>query len=151
MSQYFQIHPENPQLHLIQQAVGIIRNGGVVVYPTDSAYALGCQLGNKDALTRIRRIRGLDEKHNFTLMCRDLSDIGTYAKVDIATFRLLKAYTPGPFTFLLRATKEVPRMLQHPKRKTIGLRIPSNIIARALLEALEEPLMSTTLILSGSK
>lgn len=147
MSQFFQIHPDNPQRHLLLQAVEILRNGGVIVYPTDSAYALGCHIGNKDALMRIRQIRQLDEKHNFTLMCRDLSDISQFAKVDNPIFRLLKAFTPGPYTFLLRATKEVPRRLQNPRRKTIGLRIPSNTIALALLEALEEPLMSTTLIL----
>lgn len=149
MSQYFQIHPENPQRHLLLQAVEIIKNGGVIVYPTDSAYALGCLIGNKEALMRIRQIRQLDEKHNFTLMCRDLSDISQFAKVDNPTFRLLKAFTPGPYTFLLKATREVPKRLMHPRRKTIGLRIPSNNIAHGILDALEEPLMSSTLILPG--
>ncbi len=147
MSQFFQIHPENPQARLIKQAVEVIRAGSVVVYPTDSGYALGCQLGEKGALERIQRIRRLPENHNFTLVCRDLSEIATYAKVDNTTYRLLKAHTPGPYTFILPATREVPRRLQHPKRKTIGLRVPSNPIARALLDELNEPLMSTTLIL----
>lgn len=149
MSQFFQIHPENPQMHLIRQAVTIMRNGGVVILPTDSAYALGCCLDNKAAVDRIRRIRRLDEKHNFTLLCRDLSDLSTYARVDNATYRLLKSYTPGAYTFLLKATSEVPRRLQHPKRKTIGLRVPDCAITQALLEALEEPMMSTTLIMPG--
>lgn len=147
MSQYFHIHPENPQVRLIRQAAEIIRNGGVVAYPTDSAYALGCHLGDKDALERIRRLRKLDEKHNFTLICRDLSELGVYAKVDNPTFRLLKASTPGPYTFILHATNEVPRRLLHPKRRTIGLRIPDHQITQALLEALGEPLMSVTLML----
>lgn len=151
MSQLFRIHPENPQIHLIRQAVNIIHNGGVVVYPTDSAYALGCHLGDKDALMRIRRIRQLDDKHNFTLMCRDLSELSQYAHVDNPVYRSLKALTPGAYTFLLKATKDVPRRLQHPKRKTIGLRIPDNTIALELLEALEQPMMSTTLILPGNE
>ncbi|PKM30306.1 MAG: threonylcarbamoyl-AMP synthase [Gammaproteobacteria bacterium HGW-Gammaproteobacteria-11] len=149
MSQYFHLHPENPQARLVRQAVDIIRQGGVVAYPTDSAYALGCHLGDKEALERIRRLRQLDDKHNFTLMCRDLSELGVYAKVDNPTFRLLKANTPGPYTFILNATTEVPRRLLHPKRRTIGLRIPGHQITLDLLEALGEPLMSVTLILPG--
>jgi tRNA threonylcarbamoyl adenosine modification protein (Sua5/YciO/YrdC/YwlC family) len=149
VSQFFQIHPENPQLRLIRHAVDIIRNGGVVVYPTDSAYALGCHIGDKNALDRIRRIRKLDDKHNFTLVCRDLSEIATYAKVNNTVYRLLRHTTPGPYTFILRATSEVPRRLLHPKRKTVGLRVPDNAIAAALLADLGEPLMSVTLIMSG--
>jgi|TARA_R110000796_G_scaffold186168_4_gene303089 tRNA threonylcarbamoyl adenosine modification protein (Sua5/YciO/YrdC/YwlC family) len=147
VSQYFHIHPENPQARLIRQAVEIIRQGGVIAYPTDSAYALGCHLGDKDALERIRRLRQLDDKHNFTLVCRDLSELGVYAKVNNPTFRLLKANTPGPYTFILHATTEVPRRLLHPKRRTIGLRIPQHQITLALLEALGEPLMSVTLMM----
>ncbi|GLQ01023.1 L-threonylcarbamoyladenylate synthase [Methylophaga thalassica] len=149
MSQFFQIHPDNPQVRLIKQACEIIRRGGLIVYPTDSGYALGCQIGDNDAMERLRRIRQLDADHNFTLVCRDLSELSTYAKFNNAVFRLLKAYTPGPYTFVLPATKEVPRKLQHPKRKTIGLRIPEHTIALALLEELNEPLMSSTLILPG--
>jgi tRNA threonylcarbamoyl adenosine modification protein (Sua5/YciO/YrdC/YwlC family) len=149
MSQFFQIHPDNPQARLIRQAVDIIRNGGVVVYPTDSAYALGCHIGDKAALDRIRRIRKLDDKHNFTLVCRDLSEIATYAKVSNAVYRQLRQTTPGPYTFILLATSEVPRRLLHPKRKTVGLRVPDNAIAAALLEDLGEPLMSVTLIMPG--
>lgn len=147
MSQFFQIHPDNPQVRLISQAVDIIRRGGVVAYPTDSGYALGCQLGNKNALETVRRIRRLDHKHNFTLMCRDLSELGTYARVDNVAYRWIKTHTPGPYTFILKATAEVPRRLMHPKRRTIGLRVPDNPIALALLNALNEPLMSVTLIL----
>ena len=149
MSQLFQIHPENPQKRLIQQAVDIIRKGGVIVYPTDCAYALGCHLGDKSALDKIKRIRKLDDKHNFTLVCRDLSEISTYAKVDNQMYRLLKAHTPGAYTFILKATTEVPRRLLHPKRRAIGLRIPDNKIAQALLEELGEPIMSTSLIMPG--
>lgn len=149
MSQFFQIHPDNPQARLISRAVEIIRSGGVVAYPTDSAYALGCQLGDKSALERIRRIRKLDDNHNFTLVCRDLSELGTYARVNNSVYRLIRNHTPGPYTFILRATDEVPRRLLHPKRRTIGLRVPENRIALALLEALGEPLMSVTLILPG--
>ncbi|NKI17929.1 threonylcarbamoyl-AMP synthase [Spongiibacter sp. KMU-166] len=149
MSQFFQIHPENPQARLIKQAADIIRGGGVVAYPTDSAYALGCHLGDKDALERVRRIRRLDEKHNFTLMCRDLSELGNYARVDNSAFRLLKALIPGPYTFILRATPEVPKRLHHPKRKSVGLRVPNNQICLDLLAELGEPLMSVTLILPG--
>ncbi|MCB1874672.1 MAG: threonylcarbamoyl-AMP synthase [Chromatiales bacterium] len=150
MAQYFQIHPVNPQLRLIRQAVEILRDGGVVVYPTDSAYALGCNIGEKGALERIRRIRDLDDKHNFTLVCRDLSEISTYAKVGNTAYRLLKALTPGAYTFILKATSQVPRRLQHPKRKTIGIRVPENPIAMALSGELGGPIMSTTLILPGS-
>ena len=151
MSQFFQIHAENPQARLIRQAVEIIRQGGVAVYPTDSAYALGCRIGDKAALDRIRHLRRLDDKHNFTLVCRDLSQLGEYAKVDTSAFRLLKAHTPGPYTFILDATREVPRMLLHPKRRTIGLRVPGNPIAHALLSELGEPLMSVSLILPGDE
>ncbi len=147
MAQFFQIHPENPQSRLIKQAVEIIRGGGLVAYPTDSAYALGCHIGDKFALDRIRSIRQLDKHHNFTLMCRDLSELATYARVDNQTFRLLKAHTPGPYTFILEATSEVPKRLMHPKRKTIGMRVPDNAIALALLEELGEPIMSSSLIL----
>jgi len=147
MSQFFHIHPENPQKRLIVQACDIIRKGGLVVYPTDSGYALGCHIGDKDAMDKIRRIRQLDDDHNFTLMCRDLSELSTYAKVNNSVFRAIKAHTPGAYTFILPATKEVPRRLQHAKRKTIGLRIPNNSIALALLEELNEPLMSSTMIL----
>ncbi len=149
MSQYFRIHPDNPQLRLIRQAVAIIRDGGVIAYPTDSAYALGCHIGDKRALERIRQIRQLDDAHNFTLVCRDLSDLGTYARVDNSAYRLLKGYTPGAFTFILPASKEVPRRLVHPKRKTIGLRVPDNEICQMVLTELGEPLMSSTLILPG--
>ncbi|MBF7053920.1 threonylcarbamoyl-AMP synthase [Halomonas sp. KAO] len=151
MSQFFQIHPENPQKRLIEQAIGIIRSGGVVAYPTDSGYALGCHLGEKKAIDRIKRLRALDDKHNFTLVCSDLSEIGTYAKVDNAVFRLLKAHTPGAYTFILNATTEVPRLLLHPKRRSIGVRVPNHAITYALLEALGEPLMSVTLIPVGEE
>lgn len=151
MSQFFQIHAENPQARLVQQAVEIIRAGGVAIYPTDSSYALGCRLGDKAALERIRLIRRLDDKHNFTLICRDLSQLGEYARVETSVFRLLKMHTPGPYTFILEATREVPRMLLHPKRRTIGLRVPSTPIAQALLAELGEPLMSVTLQLPEDK
>ncbi|MDH5649277.1 MAG: L-threonylcarbamoyladenylate synthase [Gammaproteobacteria bacterium] len=147
MAQYFEIHPQNPQLRLIRQAVEIVRHGGVIVYPTDSSYALGCCIGDKGAMERIRRIRRVDESHNFTLVCRDLSEVSVYAKVHNADYRLLKANTPGPYTFILSASREVPRRLQNLKRKTIGLRVPDNAIAQALLEELNEPLMSSTLIM----
>ncbi|NLS12988.1 threonylcarbamoyl-AMP synthase [Vibrio sp. SM6] len=150
MSQFFYVHPENPQARLISQAVAIIRNGGVIVYPTDSGYALGCQLENKQALERICQIRRLDERHNFTLLCRDLSELSLYARVDNSAFRLLKNNTPGPYTFIFKGTKEVPRRLMNAKRKTIGIRVPDNKIALELLEALGEPLMSTSLILPGN-
>ncbi len=151
MSQYFQIHPENPQIRLIRQAVQIIRDGGVVVFPTDSSYAIGCQLGDKSAMERIQRIRRVDNKHNFTLICRDLSEIATYAQVDNINYRLIKSLTPGPYTFILKATKEVPRRLQNPKRKTIGIRLPDHIVIQTLLQELNEPLMSSTLILPGEE
>lgn len=149
MSQFFQLHPDNPQKRLIDQAIQIIRSGGVVAYPTDSGYALGCSLGEKRAIDRIKRLRALDDKHNFTLVCSDLSEIGTYAKVDNAVFRLLKAHTPGAYTFILHATNEVPRLLLHPKRRSIGVRVPDHAITRGLLGALGEPLMSVTLIPVG--
>ena len=151
MSQFFQIHEQNPQYRLIHQAVEIIRQGGVVVYPTDSAYAIGCHIGDKQAMDKIRTIRQLDKKHNFTLVCRDLSEISTYAQIDNTQYRLLKAHTPGPYTFILKATREVPKRLMHAKRKTIGIRIPDNIITQALLDDLGEPLMSSTLILPGEE
>lgn len=151
MSQFYQIHPDNPQVRLIRSAADIVRGGGVVVYPTDSAYALGCHIGDKNALDRIRRIRKLDDRHNFTLVCRDLSEIATYARVDNRAYRLLRHCTPGPYTFILKATSEVPRRLMHPKRKTVGLRVPDNRIAAGLLEDLGEPLMSVTLIMPGEE
>ena len=151
MSQYFQIHPENPQLRLIRQAVQIVDAGGIVALPTDSSYALVCHLDDKSAVDRLRRIRGVDDKHHLTLLCRDLSEIANYAKVDNRQYRLLKAATPGPYTFILEATREVPRRLSHPSRKTIGLRVPENAIAHALLEELKQPLLGTTLILPGSE
>ncbi len=151
MSQFFVIYPENPQARLIKQAAALLHEGAVVVYPTDSGYALGCHLGDKDAVARIRQIRGLDEHHLLTLMCRDLSELAHYAKVDNAQFRLLKNNTPGSYTFILDATKEVPRRLQHPKRSTVGLRIPDHPVTLALLEALNEPLLSSTLILPAAE
>ncbi|MCA2018516.1 threonylcarbamoyl-AMP synthase [Vibrio tritonius] len=150
MSQYFYVHPENPQTRLISQAVAIVRNGGVIVYPTDSGYAIGCQLENKHALERICQIRRLSDDHNFSLMCRDLSELSIYARVDNTAFRLLKNNTPGPYTFIFKGTKEVPRRLMNSKRKTIGIRVPNNKIALDLLEAMGEPLMSTSLILPGN-
>lgn len=151
MSQFFQIHPETPQVRLIKQAAEIIRGGGVVVIPTDCAYALVCQLEDKQALEKVKRIRQLDDKHNFTLLCRDLTEISTYAKVNNTDYRLLKNHTPGAFTFILNATKEVPRRLLHPKRKTIGIRVPDNSITQALIEELGQPLMSTSLIMPGDE
>ena len=151
MSQFFQIHPENPQARLIKQAAQIIHAGGIVALPTDSCYALVCHLDDKAAVERLRRIRGVDEKHHLTLLCRDLSEIAQYAKVDNRQYRLLKATTPGPFTVILEATKEVPRRLSHPSRKTIGLRVPENRIVHALLEELAQPLLGTTLILPDSE
>ncbi|MEI7841969.1 MAG: L-threonylcarbamoyladenylate synthase [Gallionellaceae bacterium] len=147
MSQYFVIHPDNPNTRLIKQAAELLRGGAVIVYPTDSGYALGCHLGDKDAVTRIRQIRGLDDSHHMTLICRDLSELSKYARVDNSQFRLLKNNTPGSYTFILEATKEVPRRLQHPKRSTVGLRIPDHSVALALLAELNEPLLSSTLIL----
>lgn len=151
MSQFFQIHPDNPQLRLINQAVQIINSGGIVALPTDSCYALVCRLDDKDAVTRLRRIRNVDDKHHLTLLCRDLSEIALYARVDNQQYRLLKAATPGPYTFILEATKEVPRRVSHPSRKTIGLRVPENRIAQAVLEELAQPLLGTTLILPDEK
>lgn len=150
MSQFFQIHPDNPQLRLIKQAVQIIQAGGIVALPTDCCYALVCQLDNKDAVDRVRRIRGVDDKHHLTMLCRDLSEISLYAKVDNRQFRLLKSATPGAYTFILEATKEVPRRLSHPARKTIGLRVPQHAIVSAVLEELGQPLIGTTLILPGA-
>ena len=148
MSQFFQIHPDNPQKRLIHQAVEVLREGGVIVYPTDSAYALGCHIGDKKALDRIRAIRQVDKSHNFTLVCRDLSEISTYAKLtNNSLYRSLNAHTPGAYTFILNATSEVPRRLMHPKRRTIGIRVPANPIALMLLEEHREPIMSSTLIL----
>lgn len=149
MTQLYQIHPENPQLHLVRRIATILLDGGIIAYPTDSAYALGCRIGDNDALERIRTIRQLDKGHNFTLVCRDLSEVAIYAKVDNIIYRILKANTPGPYTFILPASKEVPRRLRHPKRKTIGLRIPDNKIAMSILEEFGAPLMSVTLILPG--
>ncbi|RUO40535.1 threonylcarbamoyl-AMP synthase [Aliidiomarina taiwanensis] len=149
MAEYFEVHPVNPHRRTISQAADLIRRGAVVVYPTDSGYAIGCQLENKDALERICRIRDIGKDHNFTLMCRDLSELSEYARVDNQAFRLIKNNTPGAYTFVLKGTKEVPRRLLNPKRKTIGLRVPDHVVAQALLTELGEPLMSTTLILPG--
>jgi tRNA threonylcarbamoyl adenosine modification protein (Sua5/YciO/YrdC/YwlC family) len=147
VSQYFVVHPTHPQRRLLVQAADIVRKGGVVVYPTDSTYALGCHIGDKTALDRIRAIRRLDALHHFTLVCRDLSELSIYARVDNTSYRILKRFTPGPFTFLLHASREVPRRLVHPKRRTIGIRVPDHAIAQGLLEVLGEPMMSTSLIL----
>jgi tRNA threonylcarbamoyl adenosine modification protein (Sua5/YciO/YrdC/YwlC family) len=149
MSQYFHVHLDNPQLRLIRRTVEILRAGGLIVYPTDSCYAFGCQIGDKAALERIRRIRKTGKDHVFTLVCQDLSEIATYARVDNVQYRLLRSLTPGPYTFILRATHEVPRRLQHPRRRTIGIRIPDSRIVHCLLEELGEPIMSTTLIVAG--
>jgi tRNA threonylcarbamoyl adenosine modification protein (Sua5/YciO/YrdC/YwlC family) len=151
MSQFFQIHPDNPQPRLIKQAAQIIHGGGIVALPTDSCYALVCHLDDKAAVEKLRRIRGIDDKHHLTLLCRDLSEIGAYARVDNRQFRMLKAATPGPFTVILEATREVPRRLSHPSRKTIGLRVPENPIAHALLAELNQALLGTTLILPGDE
>jgi tRNA threonylcarbamoyl adenosine modification protein (Sua5/YciO/YrdC/YwlC family) len=151
VAQFFSINPDNPQLRLIRQAAAIVRADGVIVYPTDSCYALGCHLGDKNAMTRIRTIRQVDDRHHFTLVCRDLAEISHYAKVDNSQYRLLKASTPGSYTFILEATREVPRRLQHPKRNTIGLRIPHHPVVQALLEELKEPLLSSTLMLPGDE
>ncbi len=150
MAQFFVIHSDNPQIRLIRQAAELVRKGAVIVYPTDSGYALGCHLGDKDAVMRIRKIRNVDDKHHMTLVCRDLSEIAHYARVDNVQFRLMKNNTPGSYTFILDATKEVPKRLQHPKRNTIGLRIPDHPVALALLEELGEPLLSSSLILPGA-
>ncbi len=151
MAQFFSIHTDTPHLRLIRQAVAIVRSGGIIVYPTDSCYALGCHLGDKDAMSRIRTIRQVDDHHHFTLVCRNLAEISTYAKVDNSQYRLLKATTPGSYTFILQATREVPRRMQHPKRNTIGLRIPDHPVVLALLAELDEPLLSSTLILPGDE
>jgi tRNA threonylcarbamoyl adenosine modification protein (Sua5/YciO/YrdC/YwlC family) len=149
MSQLFEIHPQNPQMRLIRRAAEIVREGGVIVYPTDSCYALGCHLGDKAAMERIRRIREADRHHHFTLVCRDLSEISHYARVDNSQYRLLRKYTPGPYTFLLQATRETPKRLQNPRRRTIGIRVPDHPVPRLLLTELDEPLMSSTLLLPG--
>jgi tRNA threonylcarbamoyl adenosine modification protein (Sua5/YciO/YrdC/YwlC family) len=149
MAQFFAIHPENPQLRLIHRAVEIIRKGGVIAYPTDSSYALACHIGDKQAMDTIRRIRQLDDKHDFTLVCRDLTQVSTFTKIGNDAFRLIKALTPGPFTFILDATREVPRRLQHPKKKTIGIRIPDHAVTQLLVRELDEALFSSTLILPG--
>lgn len=151
MAQYIQIHPQTPQERLIKRAVEVVRNGGLIVYPSDSSYALGCQIDSKDGLDRICRIRQLGQEHRFALVCLDLSQISSFAKIGNEAFRLIKSLTPGPFTFILKATKEVPRRLQHPKRKTIGIRIPDSPIAQALVRELAEPLFSSTLILPGDE
>lgn len=149
MAQFFSIHPEQPQPRLIRQAAEILRDGGIVAFPTDAAYSLGCRVGDADAVARIRAIREVDERHHFTLMCRDLSEIAIYARVDNAQFRLLKATTPGSYTFILEGTKELPRRILHPKRKTIGLRVPDHAVPLALLEELNEPMLTSTLLLPG--
>jgi len=151
MSQFFEIHPENPQQRLIKQAADILRKGGVIVYPTDSAYALACHIGDKTALDKIKRIRQLDDKHNFSLICKDLAQVATFTKVSNDTHRLIKSLTPGAFTFIIDATKEVPKRMMHAKRKTIGIRIPDNNIALALVEELGEPLLSATLIMPNAE
>lgn len=151
MAQYFVVHPENPQPRLMRQAAGVLRAGGVIAYPTDSSYALGCQIGDAEAVRRLRQIRQLGERHHLTLVCRDLAEIGRYARVDTWQFRILKLGTPGPFTFILRATREVPRRLQHAKRNTIGLRVPDHPVPRALLDELDEPILSSTLTLPGAQ
>jgi len=151
MSQLFQIHPENPQARLIRGAVDVLRKGGVIVYPTDSCYALGCHIGDKKALETLRRIRQVDDKHFFTLMCRNMAEMSSYAMIDNVAHRLIKALTPGPYTFILPAMRSVPKRLLHPKRKKIGIRRPDNAIALALMEELAEPLLSTTLILPGDE
>jgi tRNA threonylcarbamoyl adenosine modification protein (Sua5/YciO/YrdC/YwlC family) len=149
VSQFFTVHPTHPETRLIRRAVDIVRSGGLIAYPTDSSYAIGCHIGDKSAMERIRTIRGVDERHHFTLMCRDLSEIGVFAKVDNVQYRLLRAHTPGAYTFILRATRELPRRLAHPKRATVGVRVPLHPVALALLDALNEPLLSSTLILPG--
>ena len=151
MSQFFTLHPTHPEIRLIKRAVDIVRKGGLIAYPTDSCYALGCHIGDKSAMERIRRVRGVDERHHFTLVCRDLSDIGTFAKVNNAQYRLLKAHTPGTYTFILEATRELPRRLAHPKRATVGVRVPEHPVTHALLTELNEPLLSSTLILPGDE
>ena len=151
MAQYVVVHPANPQPRLLQQAAEVVRGGGVIALPTDSSYALGCHLGDKAAVERIRSLRALDERHHLTLMCRDLSQIGQFARVDNSRYRLLKATTPGPYTFILEGTRELPRRVMHPKRKTIGLRVPEHVVALAFLEQLGEPLLTSTLIVAGDE
>lgn len=151
MSEIFAIHPDNPQSRLLRQAAQIIEDDGLIVYPTDSGYALGCRLGNKKGLERIRHLRQLDKHHNMTLVCRDLSELSTYAVVTNPIYRLLKAFTPGSYTFILSATPEVPKLMLHPKRKSLGLRVPDHTICLALLESLDAPIMSSTLILPGAE
>jgi len=151
MSQFFYVHPDNPQGRLMKQAAEMVHQGGVIVYPTESGYALGCHIGDKKALERICRIRNIDKDHNFTLVCRDLSELSVYASVDNTAFRAIKNNTPGPYTFIFKGTKEVPKRLLNAKKRTIGIRIPENTIAQALLEAIEEPIMSTTLIMPGEE
>lgn len=149
MAQLFHIHPDNPQIRLVRQAVAILRDGGVIAYPTDSCYALGCHIGDADSARRLRQIRGVDDKHHLTLVCRDLAEVARYARIDNWQFRILRQGTPGSFTFLLPATREVPRRLQHPKRSTIGVRVPEHAVVQALLAELGEPVLSATLILPG--
>jgi tRNA threonylcarbamoyl adenosine modification protein (Sua5/YciO/YrdC/YwlC family) len=149
VTQYLEIHPDNPQLRLVRRAAEAIRAGGLIAYPTDSCYALGCHAGDKDALERVRKIRQADKNHHFTLVCRDLSEIAKYARVETWQFRLLKSCTPGPYTFLLEATREAPKIMLHPKRRTIGIRVPDHPVPRMLLEELGEPLLSSTLMLPG--
>ena len=151
MSQFFTLHRTHPEIRLVKRAVEIVRKGGLIAYPTDSCYALGCHIGDKAAMERIRRVRGVDERHHFTLLCRDLSDIGTFAKVNNAQYRLLKAHTPGTYTFILEATRELPRRLAHPKRATVGVRVPEHPVTHALLMELNEPLLSSTLIMPGDE
>jgi tRNA threonylcarbamoyl adenosine modification protein (Sua5/YciO/YrdC/YwlC family) len=150
LAQYFAVHPTHPQARLLRRAAEIVRGGGLIAYPTDSCYALGCHLGDAAAQHRLRRVRDMDDKHHLTLMCRDLSQIATYALVDNAQFHTLKLGTPGSYTFILRATREVPRRLQHPRRKTIGVRVPEHAVAQALLAELGEPMLSATLILPNA-
>ena len=149
MAKLIEVHPDNPQPRLVAEIVETIKGGGLIAYPTDSSYAFGCHIGDKRAMDRIRRIRRTDKHHNFTLVCSDLSEIGTYARLDNWAYRMLKSMTPGPYTFILPATREVPKRLQHPKRRTIGLRVPDHVLVRAVLEALGEPIMSSTLLLPG--
>ena len=151
MSQFFTLHRVNPEIRLIKRAVDVVRKGGLIAYPTDSCYALGCHIGDKAAMERLRRVRGIDERHHLTLVCRDLSDIGTFAKVNNAQYRLLKAHTPGSYTFILDATRELPRRLAHPKRATVGVRVPDHLVTIALLTELDEPLLSSTLMLPGDE
>lgn len=149
MAEYLEIHPQTPQARLIRKAADIVRQGGVIAYPTDSCYALGCHVGDKDALERIRRIRDADKHHNFTLVCRNLAEIGRYAQLDTWQFRLVKAHIPGPFTFLLPATRETPKRLQHPKRRTIGIRVPDHPVPHLIMAELDEPIMTSTLLMPG--